>query len=483
VGETAFLCPACHTPLPAASICVDAAGGNEAIVSCVACAAEVDLARAGTAAGRPRFVPEADRTGQPVGNYFLLGRIGAGGMGTIYRARRIKEAENEPASPHATGEAVTETLVNATNPHPSTDTSTNSDTSTEVALKMMGAGLAHDPPAVSRFLREIALLRDLHHPHIVRVLDAGMHLGVPWFAMELVAGEDLRKRLARGPLEPAEARSLMRELFAALAAAHERGIVHRDLKPANVLLSPRGTKLADFGVAAPDHARRDLQTQLTESAAVLGTLPYMSPEQRGGRRVDARSDLFSAGVLLYEAITGQLPMGAFPAASQLNPTFPAAVDPLIMALLHPDPARRPADAREAGARWEKALAPRPSLVRPLAATLVGILTLGGTGLIIRSKAITTQRQSKVPVAATARGSFAESRGPVLPAAPSFPPSAALPAASTSPFEGDTPSSSAKRRLAPKQAPRPRPSKLAATKSAPLDEAFPASDLLPWPQRK
>jgi len=462
VGEPAFLCPACHTPLPAAG----AVGGAEAIVSCVACAAEVDLARAGTAAGRPRFVPEADRTGQEVGGYFLLGRLGAGGMGTIYRARLTAGAENETP---------------------------------EVALKMMGAGLAHDPPAVSRFLREIALLRDLDHPHIVRVLDAGMHLGVPWFAMELVAGEDLRKRLTRGPLELTEARALVRELFAALGAAHAHGIVHRDLKPANVLLSPRGTKLADFGVAAPDDARRDLQTQLTESAAVLGTLPYMSPEQRAGRRVDARSDLFSAGVLLYEAITGQLPMGAFPPASQLNPTFPQAIDPLIMALLHPDPARRPIDAHDAGARWEKASAPRPSRVRPLAATLVGVLTLGATGLAFRRSQL-AEREAKVPIAATARRSFVESHGPVLPllpAAPSFAPPA--PAQAKASIQADQPSDSPKAK-ASSPPPRVRTSQLVAKavsgtkagnksasnsgnkKNALSDETFPASDLLPWPRK-
>ena len=122
------------------------------------------------------------------------------------------------------------------------------------------------------------------------------------------------------------------------------GVVHRDLKPANLLLAPDGARLADFGVARWDAevlAGSDALTRLTETAAVIGTLPYMSPEQRRGGAVDRRSDLFSTGVMLYEVSTGALPQGAFPPPSALNRAYGRAFDRLVLRLLQPDPARRP----------------------------------------------------------------------------------------------------------------------------------------------
>jgi serine/threonine protein kinase len=178
--------------------------------------------------------------------------------------------------------------------------------------------------------------------------------------MELVEGEDLRARLRRGALDRAEIAAIFDRLLAALAHAHERGIVHRDLKPANVLLAADGARLADFGVARWEAEVTGLAaaTRLTETAAVIGTLPYMSPEQRRGAAVDRRSDLFSLGVMLYEAITGSVPQGAFPAPSAANPEFPRAVDRLVLALLAPDPADRPASAEAARRVLGAALAPR-----------------------------------------------------------------------------------------------------------------------------
>ena len=331
-----LLCPACHTPLPA-----DA----DAVVICATCSAEVDVTRAGTIAGRPRFVPEIDRTGTDVGGFRIESRLGGGGMGTVYRATAVADG-------------------------------------TPVAVKFLAPALADNADVVARFAREIATLTRLEHPAIVRVLAHGTQDGTPWFAMALVEGSDLRARIAKGALPPSEAAAVFGRLFAALAHAHERGVVHRDLKPANVLLGADGAQLADFGIA---HLEADLLTgpmvtRLTETAAVLGTLPYMSPEQRRGGAVDRRSDLFSAGVMLYEAATGVLPQGAFAPPSRLNPMYGRGFDRIVTQLLQADPARRPPSAASVGAALAATLL--PGRRRPLAlAASVGamLLTLvGGT---------------------------------------------------------------------------------------------------------
>ena len=328
-----LLCPACHTPLPA-----DA----DAVVTCSNCAAEVDVTRAGTISGRPRFVPEIDRTGSDVGGFRIEARLGGGGMGTVYRAAG---ADGAP-----------------------------------VAIKFLAPALADNPDVVARFAREIATLSRLEHPAIVRVLAHGTLDGTPWFAMALVEGSDLRARIAAGALPPAEAAAVFGRLFGALAHAHERGVVHRDLKPANVLLGAAGAQLADFGIARleAEMLTGPMVTRLTETAAVLGTLPYMSPEQRRGGAIDRRSDLFSAGVMLYEAATGVLPQGAFAPPSELNPAYGRPFDRVVIQLLQADPARRPATAAEVAAALAAALAPRR---RPLALAMSGgalaMLLVGG----------------------------------------------------------------------------------------------------------
>jgi serine/threonine protein kinase len=311
-GLVNLLCPACHTPLPAAAT---------PVVTCPVCAAEIDLSRAGTAVGRPRYVPEPDRSGRAVAGYQVGARLGGGGMGTVYRAVAADGRE--------------------------------------VAIKFLSPVLAGSPELVARFAREVEVLAGLDHPAIVRVLGQGDDGGVPWFAMELVEGEDLRARLRRGGLSRHEVAGIFDRLLAALAHAHARGIVHRDLKPANVLLAADGARLADFGVARweAETTDRAAATRLTETAAVIGTLPYMSPEQRRGTAIDRRSDLFSLGVMLYEAVTGTVPQGAFAVPSVVNRAFPRALDRLVMALLAPDPAARPASAEEARRTLVAALAP------------------------------------------------------------------------------------------------------------------------------
>jgi serine/threonine-protein kinase len=357
------------------------------VVTCSVCSAEIDLLRASTAAGRPRFVPEPDRAGQVVGRYRLEQRLGAGGMGTVYRAV--------------------------------------DDGGQAVAVKFLSPALAGDPGVVARFDREVRLLAGLDHPSIVRVIDHGSHDGAPWFAMELVAGEDLRKRFGTGLLAPPEVEAIFQPLLAALEHAHGRGIVHRDLKPANVLLAAGAVKLADFGIAHLDGGD-GTRTSLTATAAVLGTLPYMAPEQRSGGVVDRRSDLFSMGVMLYEAITGSLPQGAFPQPSTINRGFPGRVDAVVARLLRPDPAARFATAAEAAAALKHALAPslraRVVAVSAVAATAFAayLLTLGATGTATQQ----AQKQlipEPAPAATQARQGFpARLDAPPRPAPPKAP---------------------------------------------------------------
>jgi len=201
--------------------------------------------------------------------------------------------------------------------------------------------------------------------------------------MDLVEGSDLRARLARGPLPPAETAAIFARLLSALEFAHDAGVIHRDLKPANLLLAPDGARLADFGVARWDAealATSDALTRLTETAAVIGTLPYMSPEQRRGGAVDRRSDLFSAGVMLYEVATGALPQGAFPPPSAVNRAYGRAFDRSVLRLLQPDPARRPSSAAEAAASLAAALQPTSArLVRYAARAAVLVALIGGAG--------------------------------------------------------------------------------------------------------
>jgi len=255
-----------------------------------------------------------------------------------------------------------------------------------LAVKFLSPSLAAEPELVARFWREVALLEKLDHPAIVKVKAHGEREGLPWFAMELVEGPTLAARLAKGPLAIGEAREVFARLFDALAHAHAHGIVHRDLKPANVLLAADGARLADFGIARLDMEAATRKTQLTRTDAIIGTFPYMSPEQRAGRPVDARSDLYSAGVMLYEALAGERPEGAFPPLARRRPEVPSRVDQVVLRLLQPEPGARFASAVDAGRTLQAAFAARGLVRRPLAwaaaaavalAVIVGVATRAG----------------------------------------------------------------------------------------------------------
>jgi eukaryotic-like serine/threonine-protein kinase len=231
--------------------------------------------------------------GMPFGPYSLLERIGAGGMGEVWRAR-----------------------------DPRLDR--------DVAIKVLPPSFAEDPGRVRRFDLEARTLARLNHPNIVHVHDCGEVDGQFYLVMEHLQGMTLRQKLQEGPLAPRRALDLALQMGRGLAAAHEQGIVHRDLKPENLFLARDGrVKLLDFGLAkaaapAPDtlagtSGETLLQaTLLTREGAMMGTVGYMSPEQIRGEAVDQRSDLFVFGVLLYEMLTGQAPFRGANAVDTLH---------------------------------------------------------------------------------------------------------------------------------------------------------------------
>ena len=194
----------------------------------------------------------------------------------------------------------------------------------DIAIKVISESLAGDPQQVRRFEQEARLAGSLNHPNLVAVYDVGEHEGAPFLVTELLQGESLRRRLARGPLPLKFALDWSAQLAHGLAAAHARGIVHRDVKPDNIFVTSEGqVKLLDFGIAklaegsraAGHHGLMDATETptgaLTGTGAVLGTPGYMSPEQVRGELLDARSDLFSLGAVSYEMLSGQRP---FPGA-------------------------------------------------------------------------------------------------------------------------------------------------------------------------
>jgi hypothetical protein len=219
-------------------------------------------------------------TGDHLGRYEILGILGAGGMGEVYRAR-------------------------------------DADLDREVAIKVLLEEVAQDPERLARFEREAKVLASLSHQNIATLYGLEEHDGQRFLVMELAVGETLSERLQRGPMPIDEALEIALQIAKGLEAAHGQGVVHRDLKPANVMLSPEGTvKVLDFGLAKawqteegdPDLTQSPTVTrQMTQAGAVLGTVAYMSPEQARGKRVDNRTDIWAFGCVLYEMLSGHQP--------------------------------------------------------------------------------------------------------------------------------------------------------------------------------
>jgi len=217
--------------------------------------------------------------GTRLGVYEVAALIGEGGMGQVYRAKdtRLKR---------------------------------------QVALKIVPPGFAADLLRPGRFEREAEVLASLNHPNIAQIYGIEDASGVKALVMELVEGEDLASRIAKGRMGEGEALAIARQVAHALEAAHERGIIHRDLKPANIMVRPDGTvKVLDFGLAKAmspadtdgdaSHVATVASPAMTQAGVLLGTAAYMSPEQARGKPVDKRSDVWAFGIVLYEMLTGK----------------------------------------------------------------------------------------------------------------------------------------------------------------------------------
>ena len=226
----------------------------------------------------PDGSPAPLQPGLDLGSYRLHEKIGEGGMGVVWKA---------------------------------TDTSLDR----EVALKFLPESVSTDHERLARFEREARVLATLNHTHIAGIYGFHQEKGHRFLAMEMVPGEDLARRLARGPLEMDDFLAIARQVAEGVEAAHDAGIVHRDLKPANIMITPDGkAKVLDFGLAkalegepaSPESSMSPtLTTPATRAGVILGTAVYMSPEQARGRPVDRRTDIWAFGCILFEMLTGR----------------------------------------------------------------------------------------------------------------------------------------------------------------------------------
>jgi len=334
---------------------------------------------------------EAQLIGAVVGSYRVVARLGSGGMGTVYRAE-----------------------------HPTLGRA--------AAVKVLSAELSREREMVQRFFAEARATSQLRHPGIVDVFDFGyLADGTAWLLMELLEGEDLGARLKRGRLQPRQASDILGQAAAALGAAHARGILHRDIKPQNLFLvadaaAPGGVrvKVLDFGIAKllPESGE---SLQETRTGTVMGTPPYMSPEQcRSARNLDARSDVYALGCVLYEMLTAERPFAATstnemiaahlhvppPPLRATRPELPAAIEKVVARALEKQRERRHATVEELARELERALAggadtvvdrltPRPAEARgrtrwivigSAGAALAGVALLAGVLIGRRGRA-------------------------------------------------------------------------------------------------
>ena len=267
--------------------------------------------------------------GTRLGVYEVITQIGAGGMGEVYRAR-------------------------------------DSRLGRDVAIKVLPGAVSDAPDRLRRFEQEARATSALNHPNVLVVHDIGQHDGAPYVVSELLDGATLRQQLTGARLPASRVAAYGVEIARGLAAAHDRGIVHRDIKPENLFVTRDGRlKILDFGVAKVLQAETGLSADTrtvegTEAGVVIGTVGYMSPEQVRGEQVDARSDIFALGVVLYEMLAGQRPFARGSKVETLNAILtetpadlaglqslvPPALDRIVRHCLEKDPAQRFQSARD-----------------------------------------------------------------------------------------------------------------------------------------
>jgi predicted Ser/Thr protein kinase len=288
-------CPKCGEPLPSGVL----AG------LCPACLFKQGaLNDTGTQPEAAAFLPPGvEEVARLFPQLEVLGFIGKGGMGAVYKAR-------QPALDRI------------------------------VALKILPPQTAGGPGFVERFNREARALAKLTHPNIVAVHEFGQVNGMPFFIMEFVDGLNLRQLEQAGQLSPREALQIVPRICEALQFAHDEGIVHRDIKPENILVDKKGrVKIADFGIAKILGGGQEVA--ITETKGAIGTPHYMAPEQvEKPAAVDHRADIFSLGVVFYEMLTGELPLGKFPPPSSRKVAVDVRLDDVVLRALEKDPERR-----------------------------------------------------------------------------------------------------------------------------------------------
>jgi tRNA A-37 threonylcarbamoyl transferase component Bud32 len=325
-------CPQCHAPLPA-----DAPQGlcPSCLISLAGLATDQDTLPL-TAADLPELADIA----VAFPDLEIIEKIGQGGMGVVFKARQPK----------------LDRLV---------------------ALKVLPKALAVTPGFPERFNREGRVLARLSHPSIVTVHDFGESGGYCFLIMEYVDGVNLRQAMRAGRFTPEQALKVVPDICAALQAAHEQGVLHRDIKPENLLLDTKGRiKIADFGIAKLLDDR-GVDLLLTQSGAKLGTAPYMAPEQiEQPSSVDHRADIYSLGVVLYEMLTGELPLGRFAAPSE-KAAVGGNIDEIVFRALEKERGRRQQSAGEMKTQIEDAASAPDSKLGRQSGILKLLLKLAG----------------------------------------------------------------------------------------------------------